>query len=381
MIMKYRFGTFLLVFLTSSLLLTGCGSDSTPVEDDPLSKKLGEVMAAKTPFALAKGDTPVLSTYQWDEVFGGTAGESLKYDRFGEVDELVFMAAPNTLFNLQRQVRLKTRSGAETIYYKVTTPIYLGTENLWVDGRFLDLQDVRPAEAPETVTAAKTLVTLRSYVGIPYTWHGSSADGAPELLEYYPPAQEISDRSRSDWMLKGFDSLGMLYRASGGKTPVELSALPRFGEAVFTDLSSATTTDEAGNTVDPSIAKAKLLMVEVRPLDVITMGDRVWIVLDNSEVIESKYRSKFDGSAQTASLYDTLVGLFQKATFVKDPFEELENADAKRFFIRRYAVTENLLEEKLTEDAEVSTAKPEATTLPASDEETSATEAAGTAGP
>lgn len=342
--MNTRF-VLVLTLLLTSLSLSACGSDDTPTDAELIDKERNEVMAAKAPFALAKDETPVLSTHEWDSIFGGETGEALRYDKYGEIDELVFVALPGTPFTLQRQIRKQTRSGAETIYYKVTTPAYTSDQQLWVDGRFLDLQDVRPPEkTPEYPIPAKTLVTLRSYEGSPYTWHGTSKDGVPELLEFYPAAEALSDRSKGDWALKGFDSLGMLYQASGGRTPLDLKSLARFGEAVFVDTSTVTDKDENGNVRDTTVPKAKLVMAGLKPLDIISMGDRLWVVLDNDQVLESKYRSKFDGSVQSTTLYDTLVGLFQKGTYVKDPSEELENKDAKKFFIRRYPEPEKVPE-------------------------------------
>jgi hypothetical protein len=368
--MKFR-PTLLFGILALALFVTGCGSDDVPQQTELIDKQLNEIMAAKSPFAFGKGDVPILNTHDWDLVFGGPAGDTLKYDRYGEVDELVFVALPNTPFNLQRQIRKKTRSGAETIYYKVTTPVYRGEEELWVDGRFLDLQDLRPsttdAEAP---SAAKILITLREYDGLPYNWRGSSDLGIPELLEFYPPADSVSERTQSDWMLKGFDSLGMLYRASGGSTPLDLKTLARFGEPVFVDTSEITNLDVNGNTVDTTVPKAKKIMSSLRPLDIISFGDRVWIVLDQSEVIESKYRSKFDGSVQISTLYDTLVGLLQKGVFVQDSFEELENKEAKKFFIRRFADTGTLMVDQLTEDEEADVLTDETSDAPQDDEVT-----------
>lgn len=340
---------FLIGIIIISVALSGCGSDGSSQDAEFIDKQLNEIMAAKTPFALGKGDVPVLNTHEWDLVFGGTNGDELKYDKYGEVDELVFVAPPKTPFSLQRQIRKKTRSGTETIYYKVTTPAYTGDQQLWVDGRFLDVQDMRvAADEQQSPSSAKVLATLRSYEGTPYTWSGSSPAGIPELLEYYPPAKDLSERAKNDWMLKGFDSLGMLYRASGAKTPLEMKNLSGFGEAVFVDVSGVSGTDADGNVIDTTTAKAKLIMPELSPLDIVSMGDRVWIVLDNSQLIESKYRSKFDGGVQITPLFDTLVGLLQKGTFVKDPLQDLENKQAKKFFIRRYTDLDNLMSDQLT---------------------------------
>lgn len=324
------------IAMISSLLLNGCGS-GTEEDTTLIDNQLDQIMAAKTLYALTKGETPLMNTYDWDGIFGEADGNTLKYDRFGEIDELVFVAPPNSPLSLQRQIRHKTRLGTETIYYKVTTPDYTGEEPLWVDGRFLELQDVRPITEKKTQTASQTIELLRSYIGLPYTWHGSSAEGASRILDYYPPATEITTRSKNDWILKGFDSLGMLYRASLGASPLDLKSLMVFGQPVTVDFSTVSDKDEQGNIIDVNVAKAKLLMTELQPLDIISMSDRVWIVLDRSEVIESRYRSKFDGDVKTQSLFDTLVGLLQKSTLVKDPFQESEDKSVKKFFIRRSA--------------------------------------------
>lgn len=409
----------------SIIVLTGCSSSGTEEQnpDDLVDKNLDQIMAVKTPFALTKSDTPLLNTPEWDQIFGGDSGSEPKYDQYGEIDELVFVAAPGTELSLQRQVRKNTRIGTDTIYYKVTTPVYKGDEELWVDGRFLNLTEVRPQMPDASVNNAHVISRLRSYESLPFTWHGSSADGAPELLEYYPPAEEISLRTKNDWILKGFDSLGMIYRASEGQTPLDYKSLARFGESVFADLSqdpsslpstdptpdpeavkSPESSDKSPSTLnpepstadegkpseestgetaptnndpssteakpaekpaespstlnpkpstenggDPILVKAQRLMKLIKPLDIIQMGDRVWIVLDKGEVVESRYRSKFDGSVQISSLLDAVYGLLSKGVFVKDPFEELENKQAKKFFIRRWANTDELLSELLME--------------------------------
>ena len=334
---------YIIVIFFSLLLLSSCGDSDEQQDDVAVDSTLNQIMAAKTPFALSKSSTPVFTTHEWDFIFGGETGDALKYDNYGEIDELVFVALPGTFFSLQRQIRKQIRAGNETIYYKVTTPAYRGAQELWVDGRFLDLRDVRPLIEEKKVSNAKTLTNLRSYDGLPYTWHGSSEIGVAELLLYYPPTGDISDRTKSDWVLKGFDSLGMLYLASEGQTPVDLASLARFGQPVDADLNSVVVAEGE----DANLRKAEFLLTKLEPLDIIQYSDSVWIVLDKGEVIQSKYRSKFDGNVRITLLRDTVYGLMQKATFVKDPFKELENKNAKKFFVRRYAVTENLLEEQL----------------------------------
>lgn len=345
--MKRHFFIFLTV-----LSLLGCSATEIPADEGLSSEKaIDVIMAAKTPYALAKADAPLLNTPDWENIFGGNSGSELQYDRFGEIDQLVLIAPKGTLLTLQRQIRKKLKTGTETIYYKVGTDLYSGSESLWVDGRFLDLQEVRPLVAAPALTdqqegdgqenlaaisATAMISRLRGFVDLPYTWHGASEAGIPDLLLFYPPSKPISERMKNDWILKGLDNSGLLSRASNGKTPLEFSRLTILGESVFPDLSQVSNTDNKGNRRDPFIEKAKKLQEALKPLDLIFYEDRLIIVLDNAEVIESRYRSAFDGKVTVSTLFDTLVGLYQKAEFIADPSAEVTNPQVKRFFIRRF---------------------------------------------
>lgn len=345
--MKNILRLFLLPLLVFGLSACG-GSEVADQPTDPLDKQLNQILAAKVPFALSKSEAPVLNTHDWDSIFGGAPGNELKYDRYGEIDELVFVAPPKTLFNLKRQIRKVTRQGDETIYYKVTTPIYNGSEPLWVDGRFLDVTDVKPAFQVEPASAAKTLTNLRSFEGQRYTWRGSSATGVPELLLYYPPSEPISERMQDDWALKGFNSMGLLFRASNGSTPLDVNQLVRFGRPVYENF------DDLKGEEDDSVIdkKARALMGILKPLDVIQFGERVMIVLDRDQVMEAKYESKYAGKAVVSNLVDTAYGLLTKGEFMEDPLQELTNRTKKKFFIRRYADTSDILEGEDLEDTE-----------------------------
>lgn len=352
------------------LSVTACGEPTSEEPLDYLDKQLNEITAAKSRFAVAKTTTPVLNTHDWDLVFGGPSGNELKYDRYGEIDEVVFVALEGTVFTLQRQIRKETRAGKETIYYKVNSTDHQNSGEMWIDGRFLDVSDVQPKDTRKPEAVSTTLISLRRFAGAPYVWHGASDEGIPELLQYYPPAADVSERTKDDWKLRGFDSPGLLYQASNGATPLDMKSIARFGEAFHVDLSDIS--PDPGND-DPNavrIKQAQRLLGLVRPLDIIVMGDRMWTVLDGSEVIESKYISKFAGKAQISSLYDTLYGLLQKAVFVENPFEELDDPNAKRFYIRRYADTSALF--PLEEEADPSDTLEDSEALEESD--SSATE-------
>ena len=52
-----------------------------------------------------------------------------------------------------------------------------------------------------------------------YTWHGNTKKGIPQMLEWYPPSEDISGVLKDKWMLKGMDCSGLLYEATDGYTP------------------------------------------------------------------------------------------------------------------------------------------------------------------
>lgn len=327
---------YLIIFVLLTLL--GCSAKEIPAEDTLSSEKtLDVIMAAKTPYALTKTDTPLFNTPDWENIFGGPSGSELQYDRFGEIDQLIMIVPKGTLLTLQRQMRKRLKNGTETIMYKVGTDLYTGPDSLWVDGRFLDLQDVRPLiETAVGVSETEIISRLHHYQGLPYTWHGAIETGISDMLTFYPPSKPISERMKNDWILKGFDSSGLLFRASNFRTPLEFARLTILGEPVFPSLSEIATTDKKGNRRDSSVEKAEKLREALKPLDLIFYEDRLIIVLDNVEVIESRYRSAFDGKVTISPLFDTLVGLFQKAEFIADPLAEVTNPQVKRFFVRRF---------------------------------------------
>ncbi len=343
------FRRFALLFIPL-LFLTACGSEevNTAAEEADV---LYQITAAKAPYAITKWPTPLLSTHEWDAVFGGEDGKTLKYDRFGEVDELVFIAPKGTPLTLQRQIRKTTRKGTDTLYYKVSSDLYTGTTPLWVDGRFLDIRESKAVFKPAQPTPAAMLLSLRSYEGLPFTWHGSHADGIPELLDFYPPEETLSDRMKGDWTFKGFDSAGLLFAASEATSPAEMIGYESFGDSVYMDLSRLKIPEGE----DPKVLKANTLMKFLRPLDVIRFNDRFWVVLDKNQVIQTRYRSKFGGQVEISNLFDTAFGLLDQASWVENP-SSIEDPK-KAFFVRRFTdtsalVLQSLLDVELLPDEE-----------------------------
>jgi len=261
---------------------------------------------------------------------------TLRYDKFGEIDELEFIAPKGTVFFLQRQIRQQIRSG-ETIYFQVSTDYYPTNTPLWIDGRFLDIREVYPDSPPiEERTSQEILEYLRSLEGVPYTWNGNYSRGIPEILEYYQPSGDISARLTGDWILEGVDSTGALHEASGGITPLDDSKMTTFGDSIHIELDTEQKTKEE---------IAQQLIDVLLPLDIIATGGRTWIVLDDNQVLESKHRAKFDGSVVISPLLHTIVGLLEKRVYVQDIMDELENKKAKKFVIRRWHTEPTILKQ------------------------------------
>jgi hypothetical protein len=330
------------------MIVKACSSGDEEVTPDESvdARQLNEILAAKSPYAIAKKPTPVLSTHDWDSVFGGEGGSSLKYDEYGEVDELQFIAPTGTVFDLVRQVRKKTRSGDETIYFQVGTDASIASDELWIDGRFLDVRDVRPVEEDvPSLERVDIVKALRAMDGLRYTWNGSYHKGVNELLEFYRPVENVSERTEGDWVLSGVDTLGGLYEVTGGLTPLEEALVTKFGDAITPLL------DYEDKEVDEV---AQQLMSSLNPLDLLSTGDRTWVVLDRDEVWQSRYKSKFDGEVTITPLFDTVKGLLEKYTFVNEFTDEIEGGGkkfvARRWFEGRTRPVEETFPEQLTEE-------------------------------
>ncbi len=353
------------LLLIPLFLLTACGSEE-PTNTADESDALYQITAAKAPYAITKWPTPLLSTHEWDTVFGGEDAKTLKYDRFGEVDELVFIAPAGAPLTLQRQIRKTTRKGIDTLYYKVSSDLYTGTTPLWVDGRFLDIRESKGNFKAEQPSPANMILALRSYEGLPFTWHGSSASGIPELLDFYPPGEVLSDRMKGDWSFKGFDSAGLLFAASEATAPAELIGYESFGDSVYMDLSRLKIPEGE----DPKTLRANTLMKFLRPLDVIRFDDRFWVVLDKNQVIQTRYRSKFGGQVEISNLFDTAFGLLDRANWIENP-ASIEDPK-KSFFVRRFTDTSALVLQSLLDVELLPEEEPEAeseTEEPAEDAE------------
>lgn len=273
-------------------------------------------------YAVAEMPTPVLNTPDFQGVFGGPRGTTLKADSCGQLPALEFVALPKTVFTVIDVIK---RSG-QTIY-RVTTEDYPYPEpkGYYLDSRFVRLKAVKPPPRPrELPPREKIIEQLLAAQGVPYVWGGNVTGGIPQMLLFYPPAVQLkSQELMHRWLMSGVDCSGLLYQATGGFTPRNTSSLLTFGQPLRI----------AGLGVDEIIAK-------VQPLDLIVWKGHVMIILDQERVIESRpdCHGKKDG-VRLIALQDVLTDILAKRLPVDEHCAVMEQ-ERKSFVIRRwYGVT------------------------------------------
>jgi len=209
---------------------------------------------------------PVLNTPDFKAVFGGASGQSLKTDSCGQVRELEYIALPGSVVTIVK----KQRYGQADIY-QIKTEEYVAPPNikLYVDGRFIRLERTLPEPRRPLLPPREGIVSaLRMSVGSSYVWGGNVQEGVPELAAWF--YRNISEVEKKHLTLAGLDCSGLLYHATGGRTPRNTSQLITFGRGV----------PIAGK---QSAEIAALL----QPLDLIVWNGHVIIVLDRQTTIES----------------------------------------------------------------------------------------------
>jgi NlpC/P60 family len=219
-------------------------------------------------YALAIDYTPVLNTYDYFLVFGGSDGSTVKLDNKGLIGEMEFIAFPGTVFNILEIVEFQDRG---LKYYKVKTDDYQYNGNFYIDSRFVNTYDEKPnGRIIERPNQSDVVKFMKYLIGYPYMWGGNYADGIYSMLDYYQPKSEIDTRTRCLWILKGVDCSGLLYQSTGGYTPRNTSSLLNYGEPV--------------NIEDKTLEEIIPLL---KPLDLIVIKGHVVIVLDENTTIES----------------------------------------------------------------------------------------------
>ena len=259
-------------------------------------------------YAVAKEPTPVLNSPDFEAVFGGNDGMTVKTDNSGLIREMEYIALPGTVFELLGEFD----HGSYKIF-KVECKEYEYGSELFVDSRFLELKKSRPGERFVAMPKKDDIFKfLDKVLGNRYCWGGNHNDGIKKLIELYQPKGNISDGVKNEWMLTGCDCSGLMYEATGGYTPRNTSKLVDYGTAVEIE----------GLSAEDIAAKCK-------PLDMIVWNGHVIYVYDEKTSIQS---SLSKGGVVKRDLVETIREVMNSRT----PVNDYNSAQGNSFVIRRW---------------------------------------------
>lgn len=218
-------------------------------------------------YAVAESFVPVFSILDLNTVFGGEDGSTLKLDSRGVTYGFEYIAYPNTVFEIKEAYKINN-----SIIYKVKSDNSPNKKAFY----YIDWHFVRTTNEKlnsflrDTLSKEIIIERLKSRIGTPYLYGGIFAFGFPEMLDYYKPANEISDEIKQKWMLKGVDCSGLLYDVTERYTPRTSRELIEFGDSVEIE----------GKNVEE--------IIEIlEPLDIIGYPGHTFYVLDDKYIIES----------------------------------------------------------------------------------------------
>lgn len=266
-----------------------------------------------TEYLQAEYPTPVLNRPDFDVVYGTT----LVKDSIGLTRALEFIALPGTLFKVVSKPAKWNGRVCE-----VLTNDYSSKEKLYIDIRFCRVV-ARPLERVKVCPPRdEILASMHKMVGLPYVWGGNYYQGVDQMQTFFPLPDKISKNDAAMWLMKGVDCSGMLYQATNGFTPRNTIELCSFGVVV-----------EAEDQFISDIPKL------VKPLDAIVWCGHVVVVLNDKDVIESR----FDKGCVITNLEERLeeIIITHKRRIADNYSQKNENGDFERdqgahFTIRRW---------------------------------------------
>lgn len=259
-------------------------------------------------YAVAVLNTPVLNTSDFESVFGGAGGTTVKLDNKGLIREMEFIAFPKTVFEILEIIPKEDHS-----IYRIKTSDYPYTSaDLFIDSRFVKTTDSLPDERIHSLPdKSEILNKLNSLDGYSYMWGGNCGDGIEQLLEFYQPAAELDNSTKSLWSLKGVDCSGLIYQATNGSTPRNTSSLINYGTGL-----------------EISGRSAQEIASMLQPLDLIVWSGHVIIVYDENTVIESTG----DAGVHKSDLLARIKSIMKEKT----PVNDWGSTSGKRFVVRRW---------------------------------------------
>lgn len=266
------------------------------------------IKAQEFMYAVAKEPTPVLNTQDFQSVFGGSDGVSVKTNSEGLIREMEFIALPGTVFSLLAEYDY----GDHKIYH-VETDEYQYNSQLFVDSRFVELKKDKPEPPLKKLPSKEEIYKfLDNAVGAKYCWGGNFVPGVRKLAEFYKPSGQISDEVDYKWTLQGCDCSGLMYEATNGYTPRNTSKLVDYGEPV----------DIAGLSAEEIAAK-------LRPFDMMAWNGHVIYVYDGTTAIQS---SLSKGGVVKTDLVTTLHGIMKTRKAVNN----YDDSGKARFVVRHW---------------------------------------------
>jgi hypothetical protein len=266
------------------------------------------IAGAQVRYAISKDATPILNTPDFESVFGGMDGKSIKTDEKGLIRAVQFIALKGTVFEVIEEI-----DKGDHKVLKVRTDEYeYGTE-LYADSRFLELKDLKPAERKKELPPIEKIYEfLDKAVGAKYCWGGNYVEGISKMVEYYKPTEDISSETNYLWTLKGCDCSGLMYEATNGYTERNTSKLIYSGEPINIEGLSA-----------------KEIASKLKPLDMIVWDGHVIYVYDENTAIQS-------GLSKGGVVKTDLIETLKEVMKTRKPVNEYNERGKKKFVVRRW---------------------------------------------
>ncbi len=238
-------------------------------------------------FGKARLPVPIFNSPHFREIFGEEDGAVL-LDHQGFFRPLEMVAFEGSIFEVV---------GVGIDYFEVKYRDYCSARSYFVCQEGVEVfEDCPTAEKSKKFDRYEIEQRMISQMGRPYLWGGNWPECLPYMVKAYPYLEQIGG-------FDGIDCSGLMYWASGGATPRNVSGLRNFGEAIAFD------------------------QWRPRPLDMLVWEDHIVFVLSNGNVIES--REKF-GVYQTP-----LVGRLRTLLKTRMPHLEWSDEMSKRGFVIR----------------------------------------------
>lgn len=264
--------------------------------------------ASQSRYAVTTSAAPILNSPNFETVFGGFDGNSLKTDGEGLIREIEYIAFKGDVFEIIDEIHKTDHK-----IYHVKTDDYQYTSQLYIDSRFVTVVTNKPESKPKQLPSKKEIYSfLDRAVGSKYIWGGNYIAGIDKLIDYYPPSGTIDTETRLKWCLKGCDCSGLMYEATNGYTERNTSKLIYEGEPVLIEGLSA---EEIANIL--------------KPIDMIVWKGHVLYVYDEITSIQSALSK---GGVVKTDLIETLKHLMETRT----PVNDYDAATGERFVVRRW---------------------------------------------